>query len=311
MSKIEIALVYSPQQGPPGLLYENDEGIIYSCATVNRDMHNVGMGFYSISEPTKDDCLLAIEPYCVLERDYDWTYVQNYKKIFTWTPRAFAQPKFQGKIVQINHPSCHDVPNPDTLMESWTNWNERANEIVFIANNKASAHSSELYNFRIKMADMLHQRSKYKVSWYGEIPINRPYYRGKAGFKQEILSKVKFSVCTENSYDPIYTHNYFTEKMPEVWFAGAVPIYIGCHNINDFLFAEHSYIDLRTYCNGTPQSFNIDSDSLISRIESFDEPRYENFKRDVIYNIKKENGLYDIISYPRMYDRIISTVKYP
>lgn len=306
--KIKIALVYSPQVGPTAPIYENEQGIIYSTQAPDRNMQNVGMGFYSIPDPTTDDCLLAIEPYCVLERDYDYTYVKNYKKIFTWTPQAFSQNHFTGKVVEINHPSCHYPPDPATMTQKWLDWDKRRDEIVFIANNKSSNHPSELYSFRLQLADTLHKHSKYKVSWYGEIPINRPYYRGKLESKNDILSQVKFSVCTENSYDGIYTHNYFTEKMPEVWFSGAIPIYMGCYNIDSFGFADHSYIDLRKYCSKRTKGWHIDHVSLLLRVENFDAMRYEHYKWHVLYNIQKENGLYHLISYPRMYDKIISTL---
>lgn len=309
--KLEIALVYLPQEGPPGIRYENDDGIIYNYQSPNRDMINVGMGFYSIPDPQPQDSLLAIEPFCVHERDYDLDYNGKYKHIFTWTARAFVRPEFKGKIVEINHPSCQDPPEPNAMVAGWKPWNERANEIVFIANNKNSSHGSSLYEFRIQLADLLHKHSKYKVSWYGQIPINRPYYRGTIEHKNEVLGSVKFSVCTENCYDPIYSHNYFTEKMPEVWFSGAIPIYMGCHNINSFGFAEHSYIDLRTYCpHRKGGRYVIDYGALLSRIESFDEKRYRNYRDDVLYNInKKENSLYSVISFDRMYDRIIQTIK--
>lgn len=307
--KIQISLVYGPQQGPPAILYENEQAVLWTSATRQEGMANVGMGFYSLPNPGPEDYFLAIEPYCVLERDYDPTYVGMYRKIFTWTPAAFASPVFNGKIVEINHPSCKTLPDPDRTIASWKPWEERADEIVFIANNKSSRHDSELYTFRLQMADQLSQRSKFKVSWYGEIPISRKFYRGKAESKDQILRNAKFSVCTENCYHPIYSHNYFTEKMPEVWLAGAVPIYFGCYNINDFGFATHSYLDLRTYVNKAGKDIHhIDFDSLLSRIENFDPPRYENFKEDVRYNIKKEHGLYHVISYDRMYETIIQTI---
>lgn len=308
-NKINIALVYSPQTGPPAQIYENDTAVIHAYAKPNPDMINVGMGFYSIPNPTEQDYLLAIEPYCVLERDYDPTYVGMYKKIFTWTSEAYRSPHFQNKIVEINHPSCKTILDPDLMTQQWTPWNERRNEIVFIANNKMSNHESELYTFRLQLADRLHQKSKFKVSWYGQIPISRPYYAGRLESKDDILKKVKFSVCTENCWHPIYSKNYFTEKMPEVWMAGAVPIYWGCYNVDSFGFAEHSYIDLRTYVRRSSRDIHdIDINSLLGRIENFDEIRYENFKEDVRYNIKKPDGLYHLISYDRMYETIANTI---
>lgn len=308
MSKTEIAIVYGPQEGPIAKIYENDKAIVYTSKTKQSNMINVGMGWYSIPNPTPEDSILVLEPYCVLERDYDYTYVGQYKHIFSWTPRAFAHPAFANKIVEINHPCCKDPPNPDVMVENWLPWDQRSNEVVFIANNKMSRHESELYSLRLELADHFHAQGKFTVSWYGQSPVPKPYYKGQIEHKSEILGKVKFSVCNENCYDPIYSHNYFTEKMPEVWFAGAVPLYMGCFNINNFNFSPHSYFDLRTYVQGKRGNFNIDMNALTQRMLSFDAAQYENFKNDVKHNIKKENGLYHIISYDRVYEKIINTL---
>lgn len=305
--KIEINIVYSPQTEPPAIVYENDLGIIWNSPGKNTNMHNIGMGWYSIRDPEPNDSILVMEPFCVLERDYDLEFVKKFKHIFTWAIKAFEDESVVSKVVEINHPSCHDLPSKALVGQDWPGWDKRNNEIVFIANNKYSLHNSELYSFRLQLADMLHKHSKYSVSWYGEIPINKPYYRGKAFNKLEILKKAKFSVCTENSIDPIYTHNYFTEKMPEVWLAGAMPIYMGCYNIDSFGFADHSYIDLRIYCQKQENTFKIDNASLISRIEAFDAARYEGLKADIVYNVNKQDGLYHIISFKRVYEKIIQT----
>lgn len=306
-NKIQINIVYAPSHSASNLIYENEFGEIWTGNSKMPGMHNVGMGWYSIPDPQPEDSIMVMEPFCVLDRDYNVDFVSKFKYIFTWAVKAFTDQSIINKVKEINHPSCHDLPSPHNIGENWLPWDKRSNEIVFIANNKTSVHNSELYSFRLKLADMLHERSSFKVSWYGEIPINKPYYSGKAHSKQDILSKVKYSVCTENSYDPTYTHNYFTEKMPEVWVAGAIPIYMGCYNIDSFKFPVHSYIDLRIYCRKDQENWRIDLDSLLQRIESLDTPRYENFKSDVVSNIRLPNGLYNIISYKRVYDKLITT----
>ncbi len=303
--KTAINIVYSPQTGPASIIYENEKGVVWTSSQYNPNMINVGMGFYSIPDPKSQDCFMIMEPYCVLERDYDPDYVAKFRKVFTWASKAFSQPSIKHKIVEINHPSLHEVPSIDNLASQWKSWDERKNEIVFIANNKSSKHDSELYSFRLNLAEMLHVKSKYKVSWYGEIPINRSYYKGKISDKLEVLRNAKFSVCTENSYHPIYTHNYFTEKMPEVWYAGAVPIYMGCYNVDDFGFPAHSYIDLRTYVNKDGHKVKIDLDALVARIEGFDSFRYENYKQDLVYNMARPNGLFHIVSFSRVYEKMI------
>ncbi|MDP2685289.1 MAG: glycosyltransferase family 10 [bacterium] len=305
--KVIINIVYSPQTGPAHKAFENEKGIIWRSSKYDQYKINVGMGWYSIPKPKPRDSIWVVEPYCILERDYDYRFVNTFKHIFTWAPQAFSHKQLQPKIVETNHPTYHKFSDPDRLIQSWPEWNKRKNEIIFIANNKTSKHHSELYSLRLQLADMLHAKSKFKVSWYGQIPINRPYFKGPAKSKQELVKNVKFSICTENSYDPVYTHGYFTEKMPDVWVAGTVPIYMGCHNIDSFKFPEQSYIDLRTYVKKENGKFNINEQALINRIENFSEEQYKNYLNSVKNQILMPQKLKDTSSFEAAYKIIINT----
>jgi hypothetical protein len=306
--KAIVNIVYSPQKDAPHKVYENDKGEIWRSGKRDNSKINVGMGWYSIKNPNPSDSILVVEPYCVLEKDYQPSFVAKFKHIFTWATKAFSNKYLVDKVVQINHPCFHNYPNIDSISGNWKLWDKRQNEIVFVANNKSSRHHSELYSLRVQLADLLHGKSKYNVSWYGQIPLKKPYYKGMADDKQKILGNAKFSICTENSYDHIYTHGYFTEKMPEVWFSGAIPIYMGCHNIDDFKFPDHSYIDLRNYVKKQGKHFIIQDEALIRRIEDFDKAKYEEWKVRVKNNILKKPTLKETTSFVKTYDIIIDTL---
>lgn len=310
--KVDVCIVYSPQEGPPGMVYENDHGRIWRSNHKLENMNNIGMGWYSIPNPQPEDSLLVIEPVCILDRDYSVDFAGQFKKIFTWANKAFENTDIINKVVEINHPSVGDLPDPKTIRDSWIPWEEKSHEIVFIANHKMSPHPSQLYTFRLDLADALVRHSDFKVSWYGQIPIPRSYYCGKVDSKNDILKRAKFSVCTENSYHPVYTNNYFTEKMPEAWLAGTIPIYIGCHNIDDFNLPkyEHAYIDLRPYINHQiQQSIFIelfDHMALIDRLKNYTKEYYDTAMDDLVNNINKPDGLYHAISFKRMFDTMIN-----
>ena len=308
MNKVQINIVYLPGTGEPSKIYENDKGIVWNSNKYDSGKINVGMGWYSLRNPKENDCLLAIEPYCILPRDYDPDFCKNFKYVFTWTPKAFKHPDLINKIVKIKHPCWHSNFDIDEVSKKWLPWNERKNEVVFIANNKSSPHSSELYSLRLQLADLIHNRSSFEVSWYGQSDLKKPYYKGTISSKDDVLTKAKFSVCTENSYDHIYTENYFSEKMPDVWLAGCVPIYMGCYNINRFDFPEQSYIDLRTYVKKHKKVHNVDYDNLIKRIEGFEEFRYNNWVIDIKHALFRTNKLYNLVAYKEMYEKIIETL---
>ena len=283
--KIEINIVYSPATDPQHKVFENEHGIIFHDKNYDPDKINIGMGWYSIRNPNSKDSILVVEPYCVLQRDYEINFVKKFKHIFTWATEAMTGPTIKNKVVPINHPTYLNIQSIKSYAENWPSWDQRKNEIVIIANNKSSEHYSELYSLRICLADMLHDASSYEVSWYGQISLNRPYYKGPVQDKEDILKKAKFSICTENSYDNVFTHNYFTEKMPDVWRAGSVPIYMGCFNIDDMGTLDGCYIDLRPLVEKHEKSWKVNKTLLNNKIVNYTEEQYKNYIKNLYDNV--------------------------
>jgi len=310
MEKVKVNLIYSPQNCDSNApRYENEFGELWMNGSRKENMHNISMSFYSANYPDPikaGDSIYVIEPMCVSERDYELNFIEKFKYVFTWADNVFKNTRIENKIISLNHPSCWgmDKRGFEARKKNWSLWNERKNEIIFIANNKISNHYSELYSRRIILAQWLHNNSeKYKVSWYAQSNFYTPYYKGTiTGDKSEILNHVKFSICTENCYDEKFSTNYFTEKMPEVWFSGAVPIYMGCYNIDKFGFHPDSYIDLRKFTDGK----QIKLRDLLQEINNFNEDKYKKYLEAVDYNINNAN-LFNIISETRVYDKMIET----
>ena len=76
--KININIVYSPQKGSPHVIYRNNKAIIWNSPKYDAKKINIGMGWYSIRKPRTCDSLIVIEPRCVLERDYNPKYIEDY-----------------------------------------------------------------------------------------------------------------------------------------------------------------------------------------------------------------------------------------
>lgn len=308
MSKIDITIVYSPQTDQPHVCFENERGRITRSNHKIIDTYNISMGFYSNQEPQLDDSILVIEPYCVLQRDYEIDFVSRFDKIFTWATKAFENSSVAHKVIQINHPSIQPA-NADQIKQNWLPWNEKTDEVIFVANNKSSPHSSQLYSLRLEIAELLVLRG-YKVSFYGQIPIPKSYYKGTIpdGGKTDVLKKAKFSMCSENSYDPIFSHNYLSEKLPEVLLAGTVPLYMGCYNIDD-LNIPKNYIDLRPFIKKEQNSIAWigDINPLLDHILNYKEEEYNKMLINIENNLKDPFGLNHIVSWNRVYETMINT----
>ena len=75
----------------------------------------------------------------------------------------------------------------------------------------------------------------------------------------KFIQKYKFMICFENIGQP----NYFTEKVINAWYGGAIPIYWGCTNVSDYI-----NMDAILYL---PNNFTkLDVDQLIEKINFLD-----------------------------------------
>ena len=112
--KVIINIVYAPPQGPPNKIFENEKGEIWNSQGYDNSKINIGMGWYSIQDPKPVDSILVVEPYCVLQRDYSTEWTKKFKYIFTWANKGFKS-SVQDKIIDINHPTYHSFPDPNTV----------------------------------------------------------------------------------------------------------------------------------------------------------------------------------------------------
>lgn len=306
MSKPEINIVYVPHKAPPVIHYDGPEGRVWMSKTWHPKIPNVYMSWYSVRKTHPEDSLYVIEPRCVHDKDYSPDFANKFKHIFTWANKGFQDKQCLNKLIEVNHPSCKGGPSIENLKANHTSWENRANEIIFIANNKSSNHNSELYSLRIQLADQLSKH--FKVKWYGQMSLKKPYYCGKIDNKLHVLRKARFTVCTENCYDPVWSHNYLTEKLPHAWFSGAVPLYMGCYNIDDFNFPNESYIDLRKFVTKNRKEHKINMPELIDRIKSFDKAKFDQLNAAKFENMEKPDGLLHVISSDRVHKKMLETL---
>ena len=141
----------------------------------------------------------------------------------------------------------------------WENTN-RFNKIVIINGHHKprSFAGRELYSQRIKWGVALDKfmdvdlfgrgwMKKYSRSnlWLVYI-LNylkiKKIYKGPCQSKIETMSKYKFSLCFEN----LQMDGYITEKIFDCFFAGTVPIYWGCTDIEKWI-PVGCYIDIRKF----------------------------------------------------------------
>lgn len=284
----EINIVYGHGPDQHQLIYSGEEGKVWQSRTKRNDLPNIAVSNFSIPNPSPEDSLFIIEPRSVISTDYDINFVNQFKKVFTWAVKPFHNTIIQDKLVEVNYPSLGYGPSDNTirskfgtltpsseaLVKYWKPWGERRNEIVIVANNKSSSHYTEIYSLRNTLAEVFRTNLRSTVSWYGQTRVPAPYYRGLLNDKIEYLNNVRFALCSENTYDEVFSYNYLTEKLMDVIIGGAVPLYMGCYNIDDFGLPEGSYIDLRKFVTKSRHQINVNQKALVDYLHSFNEEMY-------------------------------------
>ncbi|GHU11921.1 hypothetical protein FACS1894151_11570 [Spirochaetia bacterium] len=70
-----------------------------------------------------------------------------------------------------------------------------------------------------------------------------PVHRGRLNSKLQTLSQYKYAICYENTSA---IKGYISEKIFDCFFAGTIPVYLGCENITDHI-PENCFIDRRKF----------------------------------------------------------------
>lgn len=163
--------------------------------------------------------------------------------------------------------------------------------------------------------DFFRKLSRYKkVDSYGKVMNNMGLFNrswdkeknsndkfSKVGWKEnpEIFKKYKFVICFENSF----TDEYITEKLPNVMFSGAIPIYKGAPNVGKY-FNTKSFINFDDYdCSYNKmikEVIRLDNDDEAYK-KLAQEPWYKNNKFPLLIKEKEKELI-------KFYRRIINEI---
>ena len=306
----EINIIY-PYQKSTEIKFQNEYGIVYQSNKKDPNKINVFTSTRNI--PESEDSIIILEPIVVDPCSYDVDNLKKFRYVFGFAEQAYTE--LGDKFIKINYPADFNKSWKDVSLLSKPYpkpFNQRSNCVIIIANPKQSVHQNSIYTLKIRLADFLY-KNNIDVKWYGTQSLEKPYYKGRIDgdwdiYKIEVLSNSKFTICCENTYHPIYSENYLTEKMPHAWFSGCVPIYMGCYNIDEFGFSPHMYIDLRKYIQIIDKdNFKIDA-SILDVIQKYNDSDYQLYLSELMTNTKLENSFINITSYENICKKMIEVL---
>lgn len=117
------------------------------------------------------------------------------------------------------------------------------------------------------------------------------YYQGPEGTvwysnkRNENTYNVYMSACNN-----IYSYNYLTEKLPQTIYGGALPLYMGCHNIDE-LAPEHTIFDLRNFVIKDSGKWKLLERPLLEALNSFTKEKFERYQETTYQYLKSPTGI--------------------
>lgn len=292
----QINIIYGDYHIDSSMVYENADGQVWISRTRKNEMYNIFQGSVDNSHRPEDSIWIT-EPVVVNSGYYNTEYLSRFNKVFGCFDEVFENTSIKDKFIHVNYGTEFGQRNADELRQNWLPWNQRNGVIIVSSGHKHSSNFSSIYDLRLMLADFFYENG-FDVSWYGYNGINRPYYKGylsdvgntprvyDPNNKIKEICKYKFNICTENTYNKLYSYNYLTEKLPHGIYGGAIPLYMGCYNIED-LAPANTFFDLRNFVlkdNGQLRLLKQPLLAAIKELTELDLVKYNNAQYNYIKN---------------------------
>ena len=221
-----------PQPGSDAVVYFNHY-------TFNRRLHQRVC-------PAALKILYMYEPPAIDPMQYTRRVWKQFDAILTWnTYLTESSPAFTfeaGAYYDLPYCSDYGVKPAEGLPDPAT----REKAICQICGDKYSLSAEEIYSERRKLARWFHHHARTRMDVFGRPPMDTPNYRGECGDKAETFARYRYALCFENTFHPVWTQGYLTEKILDCMACGAIPVYYGCSNIEE-LVPPDCFIDYRHF----------------------------------------------------------------
>jgi hypothetical protein len=179
--------------------------------------------------------LFTWEPPTAVEKNYDKKLHKYFSKIYTTVDNLVDNKKY----FKFYYPDKRDFHHSDIAFE-----NKKL--LCTIIGNHKSNYKFENYTERLNAIKFFEDFAPFDLDFYGRgwDKNNFKTYKGVVeDLSKSILKNYKFSICYENT---INIKGYITEKIFDSFAYGAIPIYLGCENVTDYI-PKNCFIDKRDF----------------------------------------------------------------
>jgi len=218
---------------------ESDAVVYFNHYTFNRRLHQQAC-------PDALKILYMYEPLAIDPMQYTKRVWKQFDGILTWntylTEASSAFTFEAGAYYDLPYSSDYGVAplagRPDPTA--------REKALCQICGDKYTLAAEEIYSERRKVARWFHQNARTRMDVFGRPPMDVPNYQGECGDKVAMMARYRYALCFENTYHPVWTRGYLTEKILDCMACGTVPVYYGCSNIEE-LVPSDCFIDYRSF----------------------------------------------------------------
>ncbi|MBN2162266.1 MAG: hypothetical protein JXR25_04130 [Pontiellaceae bacterium] len=161
------------------------------------------------------------------------TYLTESSDAFTFEPGAYYDLPYCS---HYGVTPLSGLPDPST----------RETAICQVCGDKYSLSAEEIYSERRKIARWFHRHAETRMDVFGKPAMKTPNYRGVTDDKAATFSCYRYALCFENTFHPLWTRGYLTEKILDCMATMTVPVYFGCSNIEE-LVPTDCFIDYRRF----------------------------------------------------------------
>jgi hypothetical protein len=201
--------------------------------------------------------LVSWEPPSVFDYQYSKEVLDLFGTVLTWHDDMVDGKKF----VKIHYPVKRD------LMPNLPSFQERKFLCMINANKKFNDFEKELYTLRRNLVSFCEDKPLGTLDIYGSGWGFSKNSKGWVDDKLETLKEYKFIFCVENAHVP----GYVTEKLFDSFAAGAIPIYLGATNIEEYI-PSNCYIDFSQFS---------DFEAMLSFLQKVTEEEYEAYLQNI------------------------------
>jgi hypothetical protein len=280
----EVTWSRQPQTGSDAVIYFNH--YTYKRRIHDRICPHARKILYMYEPPAIDPMQYTKRVWKQFDAILTWnTYLTESSSAFTFEAGAY-----------YDLPYCFDYGIRP--LEGAVGPSVRKRAIVQICGDKYSLSAEEIYSERRKVARWFHKHAKTPMDVFGRPPMDTPNYRGECADKAETMARYRYALCFENTFHPLWTRGYVTEKILDCMAAGTIPIYYGCSNIED-LVPPDCFIDYRKFSS---------LEELDETLQTMTDEEYLDYA-DRMYVFLERYNAPDRHSVHRLYEAVVKAVR--